>query len=132
MIRAAPALLGLALAAVLPAQKGDASSKAPEPLPAIKTDYDKVQAAQRAAVQKLTQTDEYKKALEAKDQDALKALRDKNVPQVDTDAFAARALEAAALATGDARVPYYMFAASASMKPEVATRVVDALQKDHL
>jgi hypothetical protein len=132
MIRSTAALLGLWLATAAPAQKGDAGGAAPEPLPAIKTEYEKAQAAQRAAVQQLTKSGEYKQALENKDQAALKALRDQHVKPIDTAGFVERALAAAALAKGDARVPYYVFAATASGKPEIAVQVVDALQKDHI
>jgi hypothetical protein len=132
MIRTTAALLGLWLATTLPAQKGDAGGAASESLAAIKKEYDAATSAQRASMQALTKSDEYKKAVEAKDQAALKALRDERVKPVDGPGFAARALAAAERQKGDERVPYYMFAAMAGGKPEIAAQVVDALQKDHV
>ena len=124
--------LPLALAAVLPAQKGEPPKRS-----TADTEYEKLTAEHaaatatlRAAMQELSKTDAYKKAVEARDREAMAALR-KDLPTVDAAAFGERFLQAAEGLTGEERVPFLCWAALNSNSKELTGRAVDDLLEQH-
>lgn len=126
----APAAVAL-LACALVAQGGDKarSSPATAAYEKIVAEWKATTDAYSAAVKALTQTDEYKKALEAKDREALSALRSK-VPMPDAAAIAKRSMEMAAQFQGDDRVQFYAWALQNGGK-DVAKEAAEKLLADH-
>ncbi|MCB9886622.1 MAG: redoxin domain-containing protein [Planctomycetes bacterium] len=86
--------------------------------------------AYSAAVKALTNSDEYKKAIEDKDRDALNKLRS-TVPMPDAKPLAERCLETAATFDGDDRVQFYAWALQNGAK-DVAAKAAESLLADHV
>jgi len=87
-------------------------------------------AKSQVAMKELLETDEFKKAAEAKDTETMKALRAK-VTQPNQE-FAQRALAEAEKVQGDDRVSFLVWAAVNGRSGEIANHAVAALQQDHL
>ena len=117
------------LAAALPAQAQKPDAKAA--YDALQAEFSAADKDFRAAMTKLTETDEWKAALEAKDRTKMEALR-ANVKPVDRVAFMKRAMELAGNYQGDGRVPFYNWVAMTSSDKDLATQAVEALRKDHV
>ncbi|MEY3162835.1 MAG: hypothetical protein RIT25_2830 [Planctomycetota bacterium] len=117
------------LAAALPAQTDKPDAKAA--YDALQAEFSAADKDFRAAMAKLTETDEWKAALEAKDRAKLDALR-ANVKPVDRVAFMKRAMELAGSYQGDGRVPFYNWVAMTSSDKDLAIQAVEALRKDHV
>src|SRR5689334_19267378 len=122
MHRVLTAAAVLALASAAPSQPpaGGApppqgAKDAPAPIP---SDYQKLvdeftaeTARVSAATRKMVEGEEYKKAVEAKDRDAMNKLRE-GLPKVDRKAFGARALAGADKHQGDDRARFLIWALS--------------------
>lgn len=87
-------------------------------------------AAYMAEVRKLTATDEYKEAMQARNAEKMAELR-KHLQAVDNKAFAERALASAAEFTGDERVPFLAWALQ-NGSPDIAKTVAAQLLADHV
>jgi hypothetical protein len=118
----------LLLVAGLPA---GAQVAEPPALMKLKAEHQAATEAYSAAVRELTATDEYKKAMEARDREAMAKLRD-SVQRVDAAAFGKRALEAAAAASGEDAMAILSWAATRLGDPRTAEEAAAWILRDHL
>jgi hypothetical protein len=105
---------------------------------ASQAEYDKLvaesDAANRAyatAMRNLQETADYKKAVEAKDREAVTKLS-QSVPKVDRKSFATRAMALADQFAGEEQVPFLCWVANNGGDKELVKTAVDRLMKDHV
>jgi hypothetical protein len=124
-------LAALFLAAVVPAQAADASAPKLAEYDKLVAEYTAAQKAYADAMKSLIASEEYKAAVEAKDNKKVNELRGA-VARPDTKVFGPRAIELADQYAGDASIRVLAYAAANFADKDTAKAIGERIEKSHL
>jgi len=121
----------LATAAVAQSGSGAEANGASAAYTKLTAEFAEAGAKQRAAVKTLTESEDYKKAVEAKDRGAIDKLR-AGLPTVDRADFGKRALAAAEKESGEAAARLLAWVVEIGAPKELANPAIDGLIAKHV